>query len=51
MMTVKELARQYDYGYWANKRIFAVLAHLTPKNSLVRWQAVLARSGTRWFMS
>jgi len=30
-MTVKDLAGLYDYGYWANKKLFAVLAQLTPE--------------------
>jgi len=29
-MTAKDLERLYDYGYWANKRLFAVVAQLTP---------------------
>ena len=28
-MTVADLERLYDYGYWANRKIFAVLAELT----------------------
>ncbi len=28
-MTVTDLERLYDYGYWANRKIFAVLAQLT----------------------
>jgi uncharacterized damage-inducible protein DinB len=30
-MTVKDLERLYDYSYWANRRIFAVVAQLTPE--------------------
>jgi uncharacterized damage-inducible protein DinB len=30
-MTVRDLERLYDYGYWANKKIFGVLAQLTPE--------------------
>ena len=30
-MTVKDLQRRYDYGYWANKRLLAVVAQLTPE--------------------
>lgn len=30
-MTVKDLERLYDYSYWANRRVFAVAAHLTPE--------------------
>lgn len=30
-MTVKDLERRYDYGYWANRKLFAVLAQLTPE--------------------
>jgi uncharacterized damage-inducible protein DinB len=28
-MTVADLKRRYDYGYWANERLFAVIAQLT----------------------
>jgi uncharacterized damage-inducible protein DinB len=28
-MTAKDLARLYDYGYWANRRLFGVLSQLT----------------------
>ena len=28
-MTVDDLKRRYDYGYWANERLFAVIAQLT----------------------
>ena len=30
-MTVKDLERRYDYSYWANKKLFAVIAQLTPE--------------------
>jgi uncharacterized damage-inducible protein DinB len=30
-MTVKDLEALYDYGYWANKQLFGVLAGLTPE--------------------
>lgn len=30
-MTVKDLESLYDYGYWANGRLFDVLAQLTPE--------------------
>jgi uncharacterized damage-inducible protein DinB len=30
-MTVRDLERLYDYGYWANKKIFGVLIQLTPE--------------------
>jgi len=30
-MTVDDLKRRYDYGYWANERIFAVIVQLTPE--------------------
>jgi uncharacterized damage-inducible protein DinB len=30
-MTAKELQVLYDYGYWANRRLFAVIAQLTPE--------------------
>jgi uncharacterized damage-inducible protein DinB len=30
-MTVKDLEVAYDYSYWANKKLFAVLAQLTPE--------------------
>ncbi len=30
-MTVKDLEGLYDYGYWANKRLFHVMAQLTPE--------------------
>jgi uncharacterized damage-inducible protein DinB len=29
-MTVKDLERLYDYGYWANEKLFAVIAQLSP---------------------
>lgn len=29
-MTVKDLERLYDYGYWANRKLFSVLAQLPP---------------------
>lgn len=30
-MTVKALENLYDYGYWANRRLFDVIAELTPE--------------------
>lgn len=30
-MTVKDLERLYDYGYWANKKLLGVVAQLTPE--------------------
>ncbi len=30
-MTVKDLEGLYDYGYWANKKLFHVIAQLTPE--------------------
>lgn len=30
-MTVKELEELYDYGYWANGRLFQVISQLTPE--------------------
>jgi uncharacterized damage-inducible protein DinB len=30
-MTVKDLAGLYDYGYWANRKLFAVIAQLIPE--------------------
>ena len=30
-MTVRDLERLYDYGYWANKKLFAVVSQLTPE--------------------
>jgi len=30
-VTVKDLDRLYDYGYWANTRLFPVLSQLTPE--------------------
>ena len=30
-MTVVDLERLYDYGYWANAKLFRVLATLTPE--------------------
>lgn len=30
-MTVKDLERRYDYSYWANRRLFAVIAQLSPE--------------------
>ena len=28
-MTVKDLERLYDYGYWANKKLLVVVSQLT----------------------
>jgi uncharacterized damage-inducible protein DinB len=30
-MAVKDLQRRYDYGYWANARLFATISKLTPE--------------------
>jgi uncharacterized damage-inducible protein DinB len=30
-MTVKDLERLYDYGYWANTKLLAVVSQLTPE--------------------
>jgi uncharacterized damage-inducible protein DinB len=30
-MTVNDLQTLYDYGYWANRKLFAVIAQLTPE--------------------
>ena len=30
-MTVTDFERLYDYGYWANRKLFPVLAQLTPE--------------------
>lgn len=30
-MTVKDLERLYDYGYWANKKLLPVVSQLTPE--------------------
>ena len=30
-MTVKDLQRLYEYGYWANAKLFPVIAQLTPE--------------------
>jgi len=30
-MTVKDLKILYDYGYWANRRLFKVISQLTPE--------------------
>ena len=30
-MTVKDLERLYDYGYWANRRLVPVISQLTPE--------------------
>jgi uncharacterized damage-inducible protein DinB len=30
-MTVQDLETLFDYGYWANKRLFALLPQLTPE--------------------
>jgi len=30
-MTVKDLERRFDYGYWANARLLAVISQLTPE--------------------
>jgi len=30
-MTVKDLEELYDYGYWANRKLFQVISQLTPE--------------------
>ena len=30
-MTVADLQRRHDYGYWANRKLFAVIGQLTPE--------------------
>ena len=30
-MRVADLQRLYDYGYWANKKLFAVMQHMPPE--------------------
>ena len=30
-MTVKDLEDLYDYGYWANRKLFDVISRLTPE--------------------
>jgi uncharacterized damage-inducible protein DinB len=30
-MTVNDLERAYDYGYWANRKLFQVVSQLTPE--------------------
>jgi uncharacterized damage-inducible protein DinB len=30
-MTAKDLAVRFDYGYWANNKLFAVISRLTPE--------------------
>ncbi len=32
-MTVKDLESIYDYGYWANRKLFGVIEQLAPGNS------------------
>ena len=48
-MTVKDLEILYDYGYWANDKLFETLAQLAPSNSRNPWPAAPGRSGIRWF--
>jgi len=31
-MTVKDLEEFYDYGYWANERLFEVVSQITPED-------------------
>src|SRR4051812_45963753 len=31
VMTVKDLERQYDYGYWANRKLFEAMSQLSPE--------------------
>ena len=33
MTTVKDLETVFDYGYWANRKLFEVLSQLTPAQS------------------
>lgn len=42
-MTVKDLERLYDYGYWASRKLLAVVAHLTPDQFT---QVVAGRHGS-----
>jgi uncharacterized damage-inducible protein DinB len=35
-MTVKDLKRLYDYGYWANRKLLVVVAQLTPDQFMER---------------
>ena len=30
-MTIRDLERVYDYGYWANRKVFQVASQLTPE--------------------
>ena len=30
-MTVKDLETLFDYGYWANKKLFKLMSQLTPE--------------------
>jgi uncharacterized damage-inducible protein DinB len=30
-MTIDDLKRRYDYNYWANRKLFAVVSQLTPE--------------------
>jgi uncharacterized damage-inducible protein DinB len=30
-MTVRDLERRYDYGYWANRKLLTVVSQLTPE--------------------
>jgi uncharacterized damage-inducible protein DinB len=30
-MTIDDLKRRFDYGYWANRKLFAVITELTPE--------------------
>ena len=43
-MTVEDLTTLYDYSYWANRKLFAVVASLTPDEFTRRvagsWQSV-----------
>ena len=46
-MTVNDLERLHDYGYWANRKLVPVIAQLTPEQSSPRTSpGVTARSGT-----
>jgi uncharacterized damage-inducible protein DinB len=49
-MTAKDLERLYDYGYWANKKLLAVVSQLTPEQFTQTVLEATARSGTRWFI-
>ena len=50
-VTVKDLEILFDYGYWANRRIFDVIVKLPAEQFTQSSPEAMDPSETRWFMS